>query len=337
MRAVAYVDGALQVVDKPDPSPGPDEVVVAVERCGICGSDLHLHRSGMLPPGAVMGHEFAGTVVGLGDEAIGVVEGTRVAVLPTVRCGTCRTCVEGRDAICLTQGARALGLGALDGAYAEYVAIAAQSCFPMPPGMTPEQGALVEPYAVGLHAVRRSRTTAPGAKVGVIGAGPIGLMTLAALRASGVEDVAVAERSPTRAQLAAAMGATAVVDDADNLSGALDGELDVIYECAGVPAAPQSAMFQVRPGGEVVLVGITDPDQPLQLLSFLWIIKEVDVIGCLGYSSAEFAEGVAAVAGGVVDPELMVSEVRPLDAAQASFDDLLQPGGPIKLLLDPSR
>src|SRR5205823_8263564 len=128
-----------------------------------------------------------------------------VAVLPAVRCGHCRTCLEGRDAICLEQGAHMIGIGGPDGAYAEYVRIAAKSCFPMPAGMTPEQGALVEPYAVGLHAVRRSRVT-PTSVVGVIGAGPIGLMTLAALRGAGVEHVAVAEPSETRAGMAAAMG-----------------------------------------------------------------------------------------------------------------------------------
>src|SRR2546423_9859921 len=115
MRAVAYTaGGTLEVVDKPEPEPGPEDVIVAVERCGICGSDLHLRRSGMLPPGAVMGHEFAGTVVARGDEVADVSEGMRVAVLPTVRCGRCRACVEGRDAICLEQGAYALGLGTID-------------------------------------------------------------------------------------------------------------------------------------------------------------------------------------------------------------------------------
>src|SRR5947208_4010529 len=154
MRALAYgADDSFAVVDRPDPEPGPGEVVVAVERCGICGSDLHLRQSHMLPPGSVMGHEFGGTVVARGDHVDGLAEGTRVAVLPAVRCGTCRTCVEGRDAICLEQSRFMLGIGTEDGAYAEYVRIAAKSCFPMPHDMTPEQGALFEPYAVGLHAV----------------------------------------------------------------------------------------------------------------------------------------------------------------------------------------
>ena len=335
MKAVAYTaEGGLEVVDRPEPEPGPADVIIDVERCGICGSDLHMRRSGMLPPGAVMGHEFAGTVVARGDEATTLAEGDRVAVLPAVRCGRCRSCLEGRDAICLEQMAFMLGIGTVDGAYAEYVRIAEKSCFPMPAAMTPEQGALVEPYAVGLHAVRRSRVT-PTSVVGVIGAGPIGLMTLAALHDTGVEHVVVAERSETRAAMAQTMGADAVVDDADRLGGALDAELDVVFECAGVPSAPQSAMQQVRVGGEVVLVGVTDPNEPLTLLSFLWIAKEVDVKACLAYSTDEFGEAVQAVASGAVDAGLMVSDVRPLDAAEASFDELLRPGGPVKVLLQP--
>src|SRR5438874_3600774 len=112
MKAVAYTaEGGLEVVDRPEPQPGPADVIIDVERCGICGSDLHMRRSGMLPTGSVMGHEFAGTVVARGEEAASLAEGAHVAVLPAVRCGHCRTCLEGRDAICLEQGAHMIGIG----------------------------------------------------------------------------------------------------------------------------------------------------------------------------------------------------------------------------------
>lgn len=151
MRAVAMgPHGKLHVVDKPEPEPGPDDVVIAVERCGICGSDLHLRTSGMCPPGAVMGHEFAGRVAATGDQVRGLTEGQRVAVLPAGRCGVCRPCREGRDELCGDQLRVSLGLGINDGAYAEYVSTGAATCFPLPEGMTWDQGALVEPYAVGV-------------------------------------------------------------------------------------------------------------------------------------------------------------------------------------------
>ncbi|MDP9071897.1 MAG: alcohol dehydrogenase catalytic domain-containing protein, partial [Actinomycetota bacterium] len=158
MRAVALTaDGRLEVVDKPDPVPGLGEVVVAVERCGICGSDLHLKSWGMVPVGAVMGHEFAGTIAAVGAAAPAhLAEGQRVAVLPAARCGSCRPCRSNRDNLCELQPMTAIGLGVNDGAHAEYVRVPAAACHPLPAGTAAEHGALVEPYAVALHAVRRS-------------------------------------------------------------------------------------------------------------------------------------------------------------------------------------
>src|SRR5436309_4423152 len=132
MRAVAMTpDGTLEVVDKPEPEAGPGEVVVAVERCGICGSDLHIKSSGMLPPGAVMGHEFAGTVAQRGDGVDELAEGQRVSVLPALQCGMCDMCKAGKGQLCANQAGTALGLGTNDGAYAEYVRVPALSCYPL--------------------------------------------------------------------------------------------------------------------------------------------------------------------------------------------------------------
>jgi (R,R)-butanediol dehydrogenase/meso-butanediol dehydrogenase/diacetyl reductase len=339
MRAVAYQpDGSLQVVDRPEPEPGPTDVVVAVERCGICGSDLHMRHARLLPAGAVMGHEFAGTVVAAGDQTSGVTTGARVAVIPLPGCGSCSACLAGRNQICANAMACSLGMGHADGAFAELVRVPATSCLHLPEGMTFEQGALIEPYAVGLHAVRRcTRLGDPASTaVGIIGAGPIGLMTLAALRAEGVRHVVVAERSERRAEVATALGAEAVVGDARQLGTALGTELDVIFDCAGSGATPELALENVRIGGEVVLIGVADPGDPVQMMGFIWILKEVDVRPCIAYTRDEFAEAVGAVAAGAVDVATVVSGVRPLEEAEASFDDLARAGGPVKVLLAPS-
>ena len=336
MRALAYeADGRLAVVDRPNPEPGPGLVVVAVERCGICGSDLHLRASRLLPPGAVLGHEFAGTIAATGEDVAGRQEGDRVAVLPMARCGTCEPCRQGRGQLCLDQSRTALGLGFNDGAFAEYVITDASACFPMPDPMTAELGALVEPYAVGLHAARRSRAGA-GSTVGIIGAGPIGLMTLAALRREGVEHIAVAERSDRRAELAARLGAEVVLDDANRLSTAFGDPLDVVFECAGTATTPQVALNEVRSGGEVVLVGIAGPMDSISLLGVPWVVKEVDVHPCFAYTTEEYGEAVDAVAAGALDAASLVSDVRPLDAADDAFTELAQPGGPVKVLLAPA-
>jgi (R,R)-butanediol dehydrogenase/meso-butanediol dehydrogenase/diacetyl reductase len=341
MRAVAFTaDGTLETVDKPEPTPGPHDVIVAVERCGICGSDLHLKQARLLPPGAVMGHEFGGAVVAVGEAVVDVVEGQRVAVLPADRDRTCAACQAGKDHLCGLQFTSGIGLGMNDGGFAEFVRAPARSCFALPDGMTPEQAALVEPFAVGLHGVRRSRAARAAGGVdtaAIIGAGPIGLMTLAALQREGVTNVAVAERSEGRAAIAEAMGATTVVNDAGRLGNALGEPPEVVFDCAGVTATPPLALEVVRMGGQIVLVGVVNPGDMLPMPGLLWVVKEVDVLPSIAYTIDEFAESVDAVAAGAVDPGTMVSDVRPLEEAEASFNDLVQPGGPVKVLLSPSR
>lgn len=337
MRAVALgAEGRLEVVVKDRPTAGPEEVIVSVERCGICGSDLHLRASGLLPVGAVMGHEFAGTIVETGAEApVALQPGRRVSVLPARRCGTCDPCRAGKGHLCPAQAFSAIGLGVNDGAYAEYVRVPAASCHVLPEHMVPEQGALVEPYAVGVHAVARSRAAGGGAAaVGIIGAGPIGLMCLAALRHSGVDDVIVAEPSRSRASVAEAMGATAVAD-ARRLGRGARAPLDVVFDATGTVSTPALALEAVRPGGQVVLVGTPGPGQAVPMPGLLWVVKEVEVTPSIAYTDQEFAKAVAAVAAGAVDADLVVSDVRPLDAAERSFAELAQPDAPVKVLLAP--
>jgi threonine dehydrogenase-like Zn-dependent dehydrogenase len=111
----------------------------------------------------------------------------------------------------------------------------------------------------------------------------------------------------------------------------------VVFECAGVPSTPDLAMQNVRVGGEVMLVGVTDPGQPLPLTGVLWMVKEVDLHPCLGYTNAEFGEAVEAVASGAVDVATVVSGIRPLEDADRSFEELTQAGGPVKVLLTPEN
>jgi (R,R)-butanediol dehydrogenase/meso-butanediol dehydrogenase/diacetyl reductase len=158
-------------------------------------------------------------------------------------------------------------------------------------------------------------------------------MTLAALKAAGVKHVSVAERSESRAAVAAAMGASAVVDDARALTRAIGQEPDVVFDCAGVPATPNMAVEMVRPGGQVLLVGVVDIGEMIPIGGAIWVVKEVDVRTCMAYSNAEFAEAVDAVNAGAIDANLVVSDIRPLEAANQSFEDLTRPGGPIKVLL----
>jgi (R,R)-butanediol dehydrogenase/meso-butanediol dehydrogenase/diacetyl reductase len=160
-------------------------------------------------------------------------------------------------------------------------------------------------------------------------------MTLAALRREGVAHVAVAERSDRRAEVAARLGAEVVLDDANRLSTAFDGPLDVVFECAGTAVTPQVALNEVRSGGEVVLVGVAGPMDSVSLLGVPWVVKEVDVHPCFAYTTEEFGEAVDAVAAGALDAASLASDVRPLDAANVAFTELERRDGPVKVLLAP--
>lgn len=337
MRAAAIApDGRLELVDKPEPEPGAGEVVVAVERCGVCGSDLHLRSSGLLPAGAVLGHEFGGRVVARGPDGAGPELGTMVAVLPARRCGTCPACAAGRSNLCPLQMASSIGLGWRDGGYAERVLVPASSCHPVPPSATPEQAALAEPYAVALHALARSRVSdATDLAVAVIGAGSVGLMCVAALRQAGVDRLAVAEPRAARAAAARAMGA-AVVDRPGEMARAIGRPADVVFEAAGAVATPGLAVEAAVHGGQVVLLGVGAPNGTLPMPALLWVVKEVDVVPSIAYTDIEFARAAAAVAGGVADEIAARSQVRPLVGAQRALDDLGRPDGPVKVLFDPT-
>lgn len=335
MRAAAMTPEGLALVDRPVPEPGAGEVVVAVECCGVCGSDLHMAASGLLPPGAVLGHELAGTVVATAVDQPPI--GTRVAVLPAHRCGACPACTAGRDNLCTQQLATSLGLGWRDGGFAERVAVPATSCHALPRSTSAEQGAMAEPYAVALHAVGRSRAAAePNLAAAVLGAGSVGLMCVAALLNAGVATVAVVEPRPNRAAAAAAFGAV-VVERPAEVAAALGRRPEVVFEAAGVPATPGMAVELAAPGGQVVLLGAVSPGQQIDLPGLLWLVKEVDVRPSIAYTTAEFRAAAAAVAAGAADGVLAASEVRSLGEAQRAFDDLRRPDGPVKVLFDPAR
>ena len=337
MRAAAFgPDSRLAVVDKRDPSPGPEQVVVAVECCGVCGSDLHLVGDRLLPPGAVPGHEFGGVVVAVGPGVSHPTVGQRVAVLPSRRCGSCDPCRAGRDNLCFQQITTAIGLGLNDGGFAELALVPAGSCFPMPGGTTAAQLALAEPYAVAIHAVARSRIAAdPGLAAGVLGAGSVGLLCVAALRAAGVEAIAVAEPNEARAAAAAAMGAVVVAKPGD-MAATLGRAPDVVFEAAGVAATPGAAVEVAAIGGQVVLLGTAVPGAEVPMPLLLWLVKEVDVVPSIAYTTNEFAAAVDAVAGGVADEVAARSRPAALTEAQTAIDDLRAGAAVVKVLLYPN-
>jgi 2-desacetyl-2-hydroxyethyl bacteriochlorophyllide A dehydrogenase len=335
---------ALEVTEKrtlaqgelPDPDPGPGEVVVAVAYCGICGSDLHMLPSPVIAAGTVMGHEFSGRVAAVGDGVSGWSEGERVAVIPIDPCGECPNCLAGNEHLCMQAPLRGHGLGGRPGAYAERVVAPASSLFQLPDGVSDEHGALVEPLAVGVHAVRLAEAD-PGEPAIVLGAGPIGVMTALAARAAGHERLVVVEPGKRRRERIEALRFDAVPLEGvhEAAVAALGGELPaVVWECAGHRDALGLGLELVRGAGTVVAVGVLE--EPVPLNQLLLILKEARIQGAFAYRREDFAEALELLRSGTVPADKLITDVVPLDRAQELFDELRRPGTEqLKVLLRP--
>jgi threonine dehydrogenase-like Zn-dependent dehydrogenase len=309
--AVLKGPGRLAVEEVPVPAVGAGDVLVAIDLCGVCGSDLHMVVEGWGEPGSWQGHEWIGTVAAVGDGVAHWAVGDAVVGGPTVRCGTCAPCRAGRPSLCVTRDAP--GIGPEQGAFATYKLAAAAELLAPPPGLDPRAAVLAEPLAVALHGITRSGI-GPGQRALVLGAGPIGALTVAALRARGVDDVACAEPGERRRALAATVGATRVLDPADlevptiaEPGRVVDGAVDVVLECSGKRAAMEAGLAQLVPGGTLVLVGAgIEPPRfdPNRIL-----LNELVVTGAFTYDQGGFDEALALLAAG-----------------RLPVDDLLEPG-----------
>jgi (R,R)-butanediol dehydrogenase/meso-butanediol dehydrogenase/diacetyl reductase len=332
MRAAVFkaFGQPLAVEEVADPVPGPGDVLIKVGRCGICGTDLHITEEPIFRafPGLVLGHEFAGEVVELGSKVTAVRKGDRVAILPVRSCGHCPACLTGRFARC---GERQI----TGGGYAQYTLAGQQQCVRLPSTVSVADGALVEPLAVGLHAVNAGPMM-PAARVLVIGAGPIGLATAFWARRLGALHVAVSAPSERRAALALELGATVFVKASEDLASEVQRDLggppDIVFEAAGKPGLLAKAVELVRPHGTVVVVGLctgADTYNP-----FLTMVKEVRIHTSMLYELSEFEMAVDVLNAGVVTPRSMVTETVTLSGLPAAFEALRHRTTQCKTLID---
>jgi len=339
MQAAVFhgIGKALTIEERPDPKPGPGELVLQVKSCGICGSDLH---AATLPPGlpagTVMGHEFSGEVVEVGSDLKALWKpGDRACALPCIGCGKCRACLDGDIILCPTL--RTTGLGQIPGAYSQYVLTGAAESLRLPAGVSFREGALVEPLAVGLHAVNMARL-APGERVMVIGAGPIGLAVTAWARFFGARAVVVNEKAPGRIALAQRFGATAVADVSKEdpvtvFQREAGGPPDVIFECVGIPGLLQQCIGMARARGRVVVVGVCM--QPDMIFPVMAVIKEVEVRFVVAYHRRDFELAIEMLDTGRIQARDMVTDVVGLDAFPSAFEALKMPTHQCKVILEP--
>ncbi|HQK94931.1 MAG TPA: NAD(P)-dependent alcohol dehydrogenase [Armatimonadota bacterium] len=324
--AVLHGTRDLRVEDVPVPTTlGPHDCRVRVGAVGVCGSDVHYYEHGRIGPFVVekpmiLGHECAGTVVEVGAHVKGITEGQRVAIEPGVPCRRCRFCHEGKYNLC--RDVVFLATPPVDGAFCEYVVSPADFLFALPDAMTLEQGALVEPLAVGVHAARRGGVK-PGDTVAVIGMGTIGLLTLQAAAAHGATRAIAADVQPNRLAAAGQVGATRLVNAAsESVVEAVHEETnglgaDVVFETAGTVATVQQTTECVRPGGVVVLVGLPPESEfPFDVMSLL--NREFDVRGVFRYANA-YRACVDLIATGRVNVEPLVTARYRLEEAEEAL------------------
>jgi (R,R)-butanediol dehydrogenase/meso-butanediol dehydrogenase/diacetyl reductase len=307
---VTTEDHGFEIAEVTDPTPGPEELVIRVAACGVCGSDIKAQP--FMPAGMVMGHELGGEIVAVGSEAGNWHEGATVAVLPVVSCGSCRYCTDGRVSHCAQT--RYIGLGPDRGGFAEMAVAPARHAFEVPDAVPKIHAALVEPFAVGLHGVR-SAEVREGEHVLVVGAGGVGLTTTAWARATGAERVTVVDPDLKRRESARAMGATDVVA---SVADAEASGYDAALECVGRPELVQGCQAAVRPRGRIVVSGACAEPTPIEPLTAL--LKELTIRYSVCYTPDEFREVITAFSTGAIDPTAMIGPELGLSRIAEAFD-----------------
>ena len=318
----------LEMVSFPEPQFGPDDVLVRVRACGICGSDVHGFdgSSGRRNPPLIMGHEASGEVAKLGANVTGLKPGDRVTFDSTVYCGKCHFCVRGDVNLC--DNREVVGVAPKEfkrhGAFAEYVAVPRRIMYKLPDSFPFEQAALIEAVSIGVHAVSITPVKLGDVAV-VIGAGMIGLVTLQAAKAAGCSRIIAVDTEDSKIAAAISMGATDglnpktvnVPDAVREMTGGRGA--DVAFECVGYAAPVVSAIQSVRKGGTVTLVGNLQPniEIPLQYV----VTRQIRLQGSCA-SNGEYPRCIDLMARGVIKVAPLISAVAPLADGPSWFDRL---------------
>jgi len=323
MKAAVWYGGKnIRVEEVPKPTIKDDDVLVRVRAAAICGSELHAYAgvSERRKPPLVMGHEFSGEIAEIGKNVKDFKVGDRVVIEPITRCGVCEQCVTGRGNVCRNMKLLGLHTG---GGFAEYVPVPARNCYILPDHISFEEGSLVEPLAVGVHAVNRTPVKL-GDTVAVVGAGVIGLMTLQAAKIAGAEKLLVVDIMDYRLKLAEKLGAditinSRVEDPVKRVMELTDMRgVDVALEAVGIEATVQQAMRMVRIGGRVTAIGMLARSMSLDMLDA--VVRELDIKGSYGYTPIDFKVALTSISNGKVDVKSLITNVLPLSDVAKGFE-----------------
>jgi L-iditol 2-dehydrogenase len=318
----------LEMVEMPVPAIGPDDVLVRVRACGICGSDVHGldGRTGRRIPPLVMGHEAAGEIVDAGPNVTDLRAGDRVTFDSTVYCGRCFFCLRGEQNLCDNREVLGVSPGPYrrHGAFAEFVAVPRRILYRLPGNLSFEQAAMIEAVSVAVHAVGLTPIRLGDTAV-VVGSGMIGLLTIQSARNAGCSRVIVVDPDEGRLKLALAAGATDAINpktaNAVEAIRALTGGhgADVALECVGATEPIATAIDGVRKGGAVTLVGNVSPKIELPLQSV--VSRQIRVQGSCA-SNGEYPACIDMMSRGAIRVDTLISAVAPLEEGASWFDRL---------------
>ncbi|MFJ7951756.1 2,3-butanediol dehydrogenase [Lysinibacillus sp. NPDC096418] len=342
-----YKPKDIRVEEVEEPVISQGKVKIKVQWTGICGSDLHEYAAGpiFIPVDQphyvskdiapiIMGHEFSGEVVEIGEGVTKVKVGDPVVVEPILACGECPACKKGKYNICIHLGFHGLSGGG--GGFSEYTMVDEKMVHKMPEGLSFEQGALVEPAAVALHSVRLSKLKA-GDKAAVFGTGPIGLLVIEALRAAGASEIYAVELSEERAAKAIELGATAVINPKDEdavarLHELTNGGVDVAFEVTGVPVVLQQAIDSTTFEGETIIVSIWESSASIQPNNI--VLSERTVKGIIAYRDIFPAVMELMTQGYFPADKLVTKRITLDDVVTEGFESLMKEKNHIKILVN---
>lgn len=339
MKCVEITDvKKLTVVDRDEPVSKNGSVVFKVNACGICGSDIHYWDSGE-PKGLVMGHEFSGTVIDPGNRS-DLNVGDRITGLPITPCGVCKACKSNNPQYCKLTWSKAVGLSLTNsGGFAEVSSCRSDMIKKLPDNVSDDEAAMVEPTAVSLHAVNLADIKS-GESVLVIGGGIIGLMCAELAKYKGAKYVVLLETNEMRGKKALSFGK---VDeyynamDQNSISKLIEktiGGFDVVLECCGNSPAVSEAIMAVKPGGKIILVGVSTA--PVTVPLVVSVMGEVTLQGAIAYTVQEFEECINLIANKEIDVSKYIDDRVGLDGVQNAFERLTSGNdSAIKIIIKP--
>jgi L-iditol 2-dehydrogenase len=333
MKAAIYPGHGKPVfiADVPDPEPGPDDVVIKVARCGVCGTDLSMIKGEVWDygVGSQLGHEYAGEITAIGRQVSGFKIGEKIAAIPSLSCGQCEACKHGNPVLCRNGGSAMAG-------FAEYARLPASAAIKLPNTLSLADGALIEPLAVSLYGVRQSGIQ-PGERVLVLGGGTVALYAIYWARRLGAGRIVAMSRSDRRRDLSLQMGADAFITYGSNeiaeVVEALGGAPQIVFECVGSEGMLSKAVMHVGLYGKIISLGFCTHADPVMPAMAAYKCATMQFL--VGYTQRDFLYIAGQMDKGHTDPKAIITGEAPLQDLPEVFEKLRGPNNETKIHIRP--